>query len=158
MVCIYGLYDASGALRYIGKANDPAKRLRSHMRDSRRRNTPLYAWIRKHGIPAMRVLIADSQNWQEDERRLIAEHRPIGLLLNLANGGDQPSSTLLQLANAGRAAALARASTPTKRRFWELKRDLGRLLKQGFVSERTKARMRAAAVDHPDLFSEWASI
>ena len=34
-------------VRYIGKANDSEKRLKSHIRDSRRRNTPVYCWIKK---------------------------------------------------------------------------------------------------------------
>jgi hypothetical protein len=158
MACIYGLYDASGKLRYIGKANDPAKRLKSHLRDSARRNTPLYAWVRKHGVPEMRVIVDHCEDWRADERRLIAEHRANGRLLNLADGGDQPKSTKAQLAKAGQAAAIARQSTPTKRRFWELKRALGHLLRDGAVSERTKGKMRAAAVSRPDLFGAWASI
>lgn len=158
MVCIYGLYDSGGELRYIGKADDPAKRLKSHLRDSIRRNTPLYAWIRKHGAPEMRVLIKDSRDWRADERRMIAERRPSGRLLNLADGGDQPKSTKAQLAVAGQAAAVARQSTPAKRRLWELKRALGQLLKDGCVSESTRAKMRVAAARRPDLFGAWASV
>jgi len=44
--CIYALTDPStGEVRYIGKANDPSARLKSHLMDSRRRNTPVYRWI-----------------------------------------------------------------------------------------------------------------
>lgn len=37
MASIYGLYGADGRLRYIGKAENPANRIKSHMRDARRR-------------------------------------------------------------------------------------------------------------------------
>jgi|SRR5215217_2940168 len=83
-----------GAVRYIGKANDSAKRLKSHLRDARRRKTPVYDWINmlaKSGMrPTFRVLeIAD--DWVEAERRLIAEARSRGeRLLNVADGGDEP--------------------------------------------------------------------
>lgn len=88
---IYGLFDKNGRLRYIGKANVPANRLKGHMRDSTKRNTPLYAWIRKHGIPEMRVIEADCQDWREAERRHISEAIARGeKLLILAPGGDEP--------------------------------------------------------------------
>lgn len=92
-VAIYGLVDSGNRLRYIGKANDPAKRLKSHMRDSRRRNTPLYAWLRKHGEPRMMVLeTCDASIWPERERLWIKVVRESCDLLNLADGGDQPKT------------------------------------------------------------------
>jgi hypothetical protein len=94
IVCIYGLYGEDGCLRYIGKANDPKKRLDSHMKAAKSRKTPLYAWIRRHGRPEMRVLEANCADWREAERRLIAAARMAGeRLLNLADGGDQPLCT-----------------------------------------------------------------
>ena len=91
MASIYGLYDSAGQLRYIGKANAPEVRLRGHMRDAKRRKTPLYSWINKHGQPTLRVLESDCQDWRASEKRLIAEARERGeRLLNLAAGGDEP--------------------------------------------------------------------
>jgi len=91
---IYGLYDANGRLRYVGKAKDPHSRLVGHMRASKTRKTrktPLYDWIRKHGQPELRVVEANCKNWQEAERRHIREAREAGLpLLNVADGGDEP--------------------------------------------------------------------
>jgi len=88
---VYGLYDANGRLRYIGKANSPEARLKTHMRDSRRRDTPLYRWIRKNGTPQLRILETDCVDWREAERRLITAARARGeKLLNLADGGDEP--------------------------------------------------------------------
>jgi hypothetical protein len=81
----------TGELRYIGKANDPDERLKSHMRDARRRNTPLYSWIKKHGQPEMVILARGCLDWVSAERDAIAFAREIGVnLLNLADGGDQP--------------------------------------------------------------------
>ena len=91
MDSIYGLFDATGELRYIGKSNNPKKRLGSHLRDAKRLKTPLYAWINKHGMPEMRVLEANCPDWQEAERRHIADARARGeRLLNIADGGDEP--------------------------------------------------------------------
>lgn len=92
MAQIYGLADPeTGEIRYIGKANDARKRLASHMRDSTRRDTPVYRWIRKHGKPSLVILIEASRDWRADERRLIAEARRRGdRLLNIADGGDEP--------------------------------------------------------------------
>lgn len=93
---IYGLYDNHGNLRYIGKANCSQKRFKSHIRDARRRKTPVYCWINsmaeKGLMPQMKVLkITDEESWTIDEKTLIFEARLRGeRLLNLADGGDQP--------------------------------------------------------------------
>lgn len=156
---IYGLYDKDGVLRYIGKANDAQRRLKSHMRDARRRNTPLYAWLRKHGVPEIRVLEADCEDWVEAERRLIAEARAQGVaLLNLADGGDQPSCPAEVRATNGRRNARAVHDDPERKRFWRLKKEMGALLKRGYVSAETRGKLREAAKRHPHLFGEWANV
>lgn len=103
---IYGLIDPrSGLIRYIGKANNSISRLKSHIRDSRTRNTPVYAWIRKLASlgfePDIIVLSACRESeWEYEERRLIASGRRWGIgLLNLADGGDQPRCTPEQRAS-----------------------------------------------------------
>lgn len=129
------------------------------MRDARRRNTPLYAWIRKHGTPELRVLEADCDDWVEAEQRLIAEARARGEdLLNLARGGDQPYCPTGVRADNGRRNARAIHDDPRRRRLWQLKRDLGDMLKRGYVSDRTKAKIRLAANKRPDLFPEWVDL
>lgn len=46
---IYGLSDKkTGEIIYIGKSDDPKKRLKQHIYDSKRRNTKLHQWIRKN--------------------------------------------------------------------------------------------------------------
>lgn len=96
MTQIYALTDPdSGEVRYIGKANDAAKRLKSHRRESARRRTPVYAWMRKLAAagkaPGMIVLMeCSAEEWPDKEREMIAHHRQGGRLLNVADGGDQP--------------------------------------------------------------------
>lgn len=94
---IYGLcHPVTGELRYIGKANNAAKRLGGHLRDSRRRDTPVYRWIRKlstNGIsPKVIIMMTVSESqWKVAEMYAIQRAREVGArLLNVAEGGDQP--------------------------------------------------------------------
>lgn len=81
----------TGDVRYIGKANKPKERLKSHMRDARRRSTPLYAWIRKNGEPDLVVIADGCAQWEDAERLAISFARAKGFnILNVADGGDQP--------------------------------------------------------------------
>ena len=107
---IYGLVDPrDGSIRYIGKANDPASRLKGHMRDRFRRDTPVYRWMRKVGMPGLVVLSADCDDWRQEERRLIAEARARGdRLLNVADGGDEPYCPPEVRSNNGRRVSASR--------------------------------------------------
>lgn len=157
----------TGEIRYIGKANNPAARLKSHIRDSRRRKTPVYSWIRKlsdrNVLPTMKILEV-AEDWREAEVRLIAQHKPSGRLLNLADGGDEPICSTEQRAKNGRAVALAIHSDPIRHRLWELKRqmliNLKFFQKRGDteIVERMKARMREIAAKRPKNCGEWAHI
>lgn len=110
---IYGLFDPeSGELRYIGKANNSAKRLKSHLREVRRRKTPLYNWLAKLELPPIVEVLERTCNWREAETRLIAEHRAKGTrLLNIADGGDEPHCPKSIRADNGRMAAKKRNKT-----------------------------------------------
>jgi hypothetical protein len=126
---IYALHDpCTGEIRYIGKANDPDARLKSHMRDSLRRNTPVYCWIKKlldaQSRPVMRVMEWTS-DWQEAEKRLIAEYRIAGArLLNLADGGNEPACSRHVRASNGVKVARGRDKD-----VWALTRRMGELLR-----------------------------
>lgn len=93
---IYGLFDPSGALRYIGKAINASERFKGHLRDCQRRNTPVYCWIKsllaKGEKPTMKVIgTAPKTAWQKAEKDFIAAARTNGeRLLNVADGGDEP--------------------------------------------------------------------
>ena len=155
---IYGLADPeTGEVRYIGKAASPKRRYAGHLRETRRK-TPLYCWIAsltKRGLkPSLVILIEASADWRADEKRLIAEARSRGeRLLNVADGGDQPHCSAEVRAANGRRVAASR-----DKRFWSLKRDIGQALRDGCLNEATKAKMRLAAVRHPDKFGEWACV
>ena len=125
LVAIYALSDPeTGEIRYIGKANDPRARLKSHIRDSRRRNTPVCCWIKKlaqHGATPTMSILEWTDDWIEAERRLIAKYRAENTnLLNIADGGDQPACTREQrIRNATRQAATQ------NKPLWALKRAIG---------------------------------
>lgn len=146
MAEIYALLDPrDGSVRYIGKANCAASRFKGHMRDSRRRNTPVYCWIRKLsdlGLAPKLSILETTDDWQAAERRLIIEHRNNGVkLLNVAEGGDQPfCPTEVRAAN-GRANAKKRDP-----RIWRLRQVLGSALKRGHVSEETKAKLARVGI------------
>ena len=154
----------SGAVRYIGKANDTKKRLKSHIRDSKTRNTRVYQWIRslaKDGLmPVAKVImVSDSEKWQEHERELISKERENGAdLLNMAEGGDQPLCSVETRRENAVKLNHKFATDPKARRIREIKRALGDALRRGYLNEKTKANMRLAAAKSPRIFGEWASI
>lgn len=167
---IYGLFDPiSGEPRYIGKANNAAKRLKGHYRECRRRNTPLYCWMRKlfseGKAPVLKVL----ESWPEDDwkNREIAwidaaRTRYGRSILNAADGGDQPlcPASILS-ANARRNVAgmlLKRSATPEAKRLFDAKRKIGIWLARGRVSEVNKEKLRYCARKAPHLFGLWANI
>ncbi len=169
-VSIYALCcPDSGEVRYIGKANDPAQRMKSHLRDARRRVTPVYCWINKMltsgKTPTMRTLFTvASEHWAEEERRLIAEHRIDGRLLNLADGGDEPLCARSTRASNGRKVSALVHESPERKHIWVLKRDMGGALKwlaangRTDTLERVKLKLRLAAQKRPDLFGAWAGV
>ena len=88
---IYALTDPrTGEIRYIGKANDPAKRLKNHLYASKKGRLPVNHWIRKlikeGNIPQM-VVLEWTDSWEDREIACIAQHRSSGNLLNICEGG-----------------------------------------------------------------------
>ncbi|MFZ5783985.1 MAG: GIY-YIG nuclease family protein [Pseudomonadota bacterium] len=89
---IYALCDGrTGAVRYIGKADNPRKRLRQHLRAEMRLSFPVVQWIRKQkalGISPIMIALEFTEDWQVAEIDWIAHMRAIGApLLNVAEGG-----------------------------------------------------------------------
>lgn len=162
-VQIYVLHDDK-EFRYVGKAVDAQKRLKSHLRDSRRRDTPVYRWIRKLAkngqTPNVWVWTeCHESNWPEVERKCIALARQMGWrLLNVADGGDQPKCDIETRRENGRKSAIARASTEAKKRLWHMKLIIGQSIKVGTLSERAKSFLREAAIKCPDKFGEYANL
>lgn len=162
-VCeLYVLRDPlTGKIRYAGKANNSKKRLASHIRDSRRRDYPVYRWIRKlaanHLVPMVEV-VKQTANWRTDEKELIAVLRAREEpLLNVADGGDEPHCPIeIRRANGGKLSK--HLADPISRRVWEIKRQIARGLRNGEITNETRAKLRYAAWKHSDLFGVWLNI
>lgn len=87
----------SGSIRYIGKSDDPARRLQGHVSVETRRADESHKahWIRKlqreGKRPTVRVIfrVHDEMRWQVAERFFISAARSFGLpLTNRTEGGD----------------------------------------------------------------------
>lgn len=149
---IYALRDPStGEVRYVGKANNPQARLKSHMRAARSRNTPVYCWIRSlkdKGLEPQMEVLEWTEDWKSREKALILQHKS-DRLLNLAEGGDEPHCSKEQRQANGRKAAKQRDPM-----IWALRRNLGEMIscfrKSGDVS---RAEMLVAARDLFDRLS-----
>jgi hypothetical protein len=141
-VAIYALCDGAGAIRYVGKAQNPSARLAQHQA-GRGPNIRLNEWILSERA-RLRVLewcsVAD---WKERERYWIA-HFSGPLLFNISRGGSQPT--------------VPERGSGRQRRLWEIKQALGLGLKKGFLPEDVKAKMRLAAKRAPHLFGAWSQI
>lgn len=96
-VYIYGLFDPRNyQLRYIGKSNNPEKRLYRHIMyaKSNDRNHHIYNWIRQllseNLEPSLEILEeCNKQNWRDIERAWIKEAIEKGVdLTNETSGGD----------------------------------------------------------------------
>lgn len=157
---IYGLHDPrDGTIRYIGKAKDSAKRLSGHIRDARRRDTPVYRWIRKLAAmglkPSMRVIACvQNDHWQDYERLIIVDAKLDGIpLLNVADGGDEPHCPVEVRRNNARM-----LNSHPLSELIALKRKIRAGLRSGFFSEKARAKIRLAAHKAPHIFGEFMTI
>lgn len=99
-IAIYALVQPGSkppAYRYVGKANDPRERLKTHRYKARhRREQPVNDWMKHHldlgHEPEMVVLeTCPVEGWADRERHWIAKLRAEGhALLNLSEGGENP--------------------------------------------------------------------
>ena len=90
---IYGLVDPrDGHIRYVGKSDDPEKRLTLHLIE--RRKSHKFNWIRllkNMGLTPALIILAKvaKSGWQSSERFQIAFFRNRGMAdLNATDGGD----------------------------------------------------------------------
>ena len=153
----------TGEIRYIGKANNSAKRLASHIRDSRRRTFPVSCWIKKLSAdgkrPVLKLLEA-AEDWREAERRWIAVSRARGdRLLNLADGGDEPFCSYEVRASNGAKVAQQRADDPTFYVKHSLVRRLGQMAQDSRIHGKLdlavkleRAQQKVRAFDQTELF------
>lgn len=92
---IYALLDPdTDAVRYVGKSDNPEKRLAQHMKLLEPKATHKQNWLRslasKGKIPKLKILEeVDTNCWQDAERKWIQYYRELGSqLTNTANGGE----------------------------------------------------------------------
>jgi hypothetical protein len=89
---IYVLKDPdTGDVRYVGKTNNPAKRMSGHMAAQSDRNLPSVRWVRSlktnNKKPVMEI-IEETDDWEICERKWIKFYRSkYDNLLNLDDGG-----------------------------------------------------------------------
>jgi hypothetical protein len=171
---IYGLYcPDTDELRYVGKAKDAGKRFKKHI-DERTLTRPVNRWvaslIRAGKTPVMRVLeIVPADQWEEAERRLIAEYRKTCKLLNVADGGAMPSQTKEQRKTAAKASLAVQAKKgPAWQKFVKAKQDIARMHSRFSKETHSPVSMRLAAylrfwmrIDaarDPELYGSWANL
>lgn len=153
MVAIYALSDESGRVRYVGKANDPDKRLASHFRDAQHRNTPICCWLRKRTRSQVTLTVIEwCEDWKARERYWIEKYRAKGKILNLADGGDQPQASLTVNRRNAMMATKSRCATPFKARVYLLKKRMGHALRAGELSPAALQNVRIAVAKAPQLF------
>lgn len=93
---IYGLWDPRNyQLRYIGKSDNPERRLKEHIKDSSHlRGRHIYHWINsllRNGLePSLEILEEVAiEHWEETERQWIRDCKKFGLsLVNSTDGGE----------------------------------------------------------------------
>lgn len=163
MAEIYALcHPTTREVRYIGKANDSAKRLKSHLRDMRTRDYPVYRWMRKlaaSGLCPVVKVLETTENWREAEMRLIEQSRARGdRLLNVADGGDEPACSPETRSANGRALNAMLRANPLQAKLRDLKRLLMTNIRQGRGSNYTRLSLRASADANPKLFGLFADI
>lgn len=95
VVYLYTLNEPdTGEIRYVGKSEDVNKRLKEHIRKSKRNKTHKDNWIQsllnQNKSPILEIYkVVPESSWGECEQKLISELREKGLnLTNIANGGE----------------------------------------------------------------------
>jgi group I intron endonuclease len=142
---IYALLHPTGAVRYIGKTDNPMRRYQHHLQpwDSK---THKSFWIRKllrDGIkPVMVILeVVKKTNWRQSEVRWIRRFRSRGFdLVNSTDGGD--GSTGFKHTDETR--KKIKMSQKGRVRLEETKLKISNTLKGHTVSEESRALIRAS--------------
>jgi len=120
-------------VRYIGKANNVEDRYKSHYRDCRRKDTPVYRWMRKnlkngYKVGVKTIMKTDSLKWMDDEKKVILEFANHNLL-NVALGGDEPFCSLETRKSNGRKVSQLIQGDEGRKKMWKLKQSIGYALK-----------------------------
>jgi len=91
---IYGLFEigTEEEIRYVGKTDNPSKRLRDH-RNDKNSTSHKSCWIKsvfnKGGDIGLKVFkVVNHDNWKDEEIKFIKEMSTKFKLVNLTDGGD----------------------------------------------------------------------
>jgi len=99
---IYALVDPdTDGVRYVGKADNPRKRLETHLAGYEPHATHKSNWIKsllaQGKQPELMILEeADADTWQEAEKRWIAYFRKVGVSLTNTTDGGEGGATVTQ--------------------------------------------------------------
>jgi predicted GIY-YIG superfamily endonuclease len=145
-VIVYGLSSTEdGEVRYIGQTTHPSKRLNNHISRSKTGNTHKKRWIRSviaKGFEVQMVVLLEDAVWDEDEIRIIEEHKAAGArLTNATDGGGGMKNATPETRAKMSAATRARPpiSDETRANMSAAQRA------KAPVSDETRAKLSAAA-------------
>ena len=160
----------TGEIRYIGKSRNSATRLRQHLSAAKSMTTPVNRWVHslmQRGLaPVLKIaMTVPFEGWEAEERALISVCQRHNIpLLNLAEGGEQPSMSREQRAANGRKVLEMIHSDPRRRQIWLIKQQKGKALKflkdngdtEGY--EKLCEFLRGVAARNPADFGAWAKL
>jgi hypothetical protein len=118
MTFIYALRcPETGDVMYIGKADNPVRRLKSHLSDARRGSTKhatarwIVGLLMRGSRPRLDVLceVPPGETWQEAEKRHIAQYRAAGAPLTNSTSGGQGLNLLREVDRQAVSASLSAA-------------------------------------------------
>jgi hypothetical protein len=105
----------------------------------------------------MKVL-EKTYDWRNREKFYISKLRSEGILLNVADGGDEPFCSLETRVENGIKVGKSIHSDPSRKRIWLIKRHLGVALRNGWLSDSAKEKMRECARIAPEMFGIWVNL
>lgn len=153
----------TGEPKYVGISKNPRERFKQHISDASKKKTRLYCWIKnlllEGKCPVMNIFAyADNDSWEQLEKEFIFEYRKHHTIYNIADGGKAPYCPKDTRKSNGAKVAQNLHDDEFRKRVWKLKLNVGIALKNGYLSETAKEKLRYAAKKRPDLFGIYANV
>jgi hypothetical protein len=108
-ILIYVLVDPRDySIRYVGKTNNPSRRLRQHCENPNYSNFRVHNWLRMligRGLAPKMIIVgrAPPHEWEQAERAWIAFLRERGRIYNIHDGGRHPRDATTSSIDSGTA-------------------------------------------------------